>query len=329
MEHNEFHKLISSLNPDSNIIGNGSRGSEENVKIKFVIPLLQVLGYDIIQDMDFERSGADIVLLDRTNKDLKPFLIVETKTWGEPVRNHLKQCFEYCFKLQTPNILVTSGKETYLYSALNYQKNVNGIQPILCFRFYDLLGERGSLILKDLRSFVGKKNLLGGAEKLYEQVKISLPSNKTLDQVFRDFNNECKKPHWRVKTQNITSEKFVKLAQSHPLKIRKSLLLIQKEFTRIEKDNKENLKIEVKYQSREMGLKASHKTKLREKLLGLVGVNPKKAKVAVSKRGWSILKCPRATLRKIESFPKNLKSEKQARQLIRLIETGLKEIQVG
>ena len=58
MQYEEFNKILLSITIKPDNINSGRRGSEENVKIKIVIPLLQFLGYDVINDMDFEFIGA-------------------------------------------------------------------------------------------------------------------------------------------------------------------------------------------------------------------------------------------------------------------------------
>ena len=61
MEKSDFLSHLGSLSIDRHILG-GKRGAEENVKIKIIVPLLQCLGWDLLDDMHFENAGADIVL---------------------------------------------------------------------------------------------------------------------------------------------------------------------------------------------------------------------------------------------------------------------------
>ncbi|MGI0090423.1 MAG: hypothetical protein ACREBS_01815, partial [Nitrososphaerales archaeon] len=70
-------------------------GTEENVKIKVVIKLLNLLGYDTQKDMDFEHhvydKRADIALL----VDSKPKVIVETKSLEKKLDEYKVQALEY------------------------------------------------------------------------------------------------------------------------------------------------------------------------------------------------------------------------------------------
>ena len=61
--YSEFLSYLQCIQVDQHIL-RGRRGSEENVKTKIVIPLLQAIGWDVLSEMDFERAGADIVLLE-------------------------------------------------------------------------------------------------------------------------------------------------------------------------------------------------------------------------------------------------------------------------
>ena len=105
MTTSEFLKIITSI-PNKRI-----SGAEENVKIKFALPLLKFLGYDIITDVRFEWLRADIVVVDEKSNSKKLF-ILETKKWGEPIRNHLGQCLEYTLKHHIPLVMITSGDTT-------------------------------------------------------------------------------------------------------------------------------------------------------------------------------------------------------------------------
>ncbi len=229
MEYIEFRKIISSIKPDKNIVSR-RRGSEENVKIKIVIPLLQFLGYDIVQDMDFETLGADIVLVDNNSH---PALIIETKAWEQQLTHYLNQCLEYTLKLRTPFIIISSGQHTRLYSILINSNNLEDIKPIIEFTFNDLLGKDGYSILEQLKLLIGKENFLNGAKLLYKKITEHLPSNKTLDDAKKEFLNKCSNFKSIIKTVKITEEDFIKLAQKHSNQIYNCLILAKDEFNRI------------------------------------------------------------------------------------------------
>lgn len=319
MEYIEFIKIFSSIKPDKNIIS-GRRGSEENVKIKIIIPLLQFLGYDIVQDMDFEILGADIVLIDNNSH---PVLIVETKAWEKPLTNYLDQCLEYTLKLRTPLIMISSGQQTSLYSSLTNYNNLKSVKPIVEFTFNDLLGEKSHSILGQLKLLIGKENLLSGGKLLHQKIIEQLPPNKTFDETKEEFLNKCANFKSIIKTAKITEEDFIKSARKHSEEVYNCLLLAKDEFKRIEKENQN---IRLRYRSKEIGLEYLLSSKPRPKIIGLVGIYPEKPGVAFGLEGWKELKCPLEILQKMKSFPRFLETKEQVVALVSLIESAIKKI---
>ncbi len=90
---------------------------EENVKIKIVVPLLGLLGYNPQQDMDFEHhvanKRADIALL----FDSKPKLLVETKDLDEILDNHVNQGLNYAYTKGVEWVILTNGLEIRVYKS--------------------------------------------------------------------------------------------------------------------------------------------------------------------------------------------------------------------
>jgi type I restriction-modification system DNA methylase subunit len=91
--------------------------AEENVKIKIVIPLLNLLGYSTEEDMDFEHhvqnKKADIALL----TDGKPKLPVETKDLDQELDNHVNQGLDYAFNKGVEWVVLSNGIETRVYKS--------------------------------------------------------------------------------------------------------------------------------------------------------------------------------------------------------------------
>ena len=90
---------------------------EENVKIKIVIPLLELLGYNLQQDMNFEyhvrNKKADIALL----FDNKPKLLIEVKDLYENLDNHIHQALDYAFNKGVEWVILTNGLEVRVYKS--------------------------------------------------------------------------------------------------------------------------------------------------------------------------------------------------------------------
>lgn len=320
MTNSEFLKIISSIKPDKHIIA-GRRGSEENVKIKIILPLLQFLGYDVVEDLDFENLGADIVMLD---KNSKPVLIVETKAWEQQITNHLDQCLEYTLKLRTPFVMITSGQHTALYSSLINLDGLKDTKPIIEFSFADLLGEDRESILNKLYALIGKENLLNGAEELNKAVAGLLSDDKDLSGAKREFAGKCEKFESSIKTSKITEDDFIELANNHPKEVYNALILAKDEFYKIAEENKN---ISIRYRSKEIGLEYLSFGAPRRKILGLAGIYPERAMIAFGLENWRKLLLSSKIIKKIESVDRHVKDEKQVMDVINLLRMAIKEIQ--
>jgi hypothetical protein len=140
----------------------GRRGAEENVKIKIVIPLLQSIGWNILSDMDFEYKGLDLVLMYQN----KPAVVVEIKSWGVDLGEHLNQCVEYCLKTGTPWIIASNGQQTVIYSCLSFKEKILDFEPLVTFRFEDFLGPKGYVYLEMFDNLIGKEQYAAGFSQI-------------------------------------------------------------------------------------------------------------------------------------------------------------------
>lgn len=319
MQYDEFKKILLFIKPDRHIISR-RRGSEENVKIKIVIPLLQYLGYDVINDMDFELIGADIVIVDKNNT---PVLIIETKAWEQQLSHYLNQCLEYTLKLKTPLILISSGQHTSLYSSLINPHALEKTIPLIDFSFNDLIGKNSKNILGELKKLISKDNLFNGAIELSEKIAKQLQPSDSLEKAKNQFLAECQNFKPTIKTGKINEDDFTKTAKKHPKDIFESLCLAKDEFKRIASENKN---IEIRYRSKEIGLQYRLSKTPRSKIIGLVGIYPEKAKIAFGLEGWQELNITQQTLIKIKQFDRFLKNKNEISRLVVLLENAIKEI---
>ena len=319
MTKSEFLKIIKSIEPSRDIVA-GRRGSEENVKIKIVLPLLQFLGYDIIKDLDFERLSADIVIVDKKSN---PILIIETKAWEQQVKNHLNQCLEYTFKLRTPFIVITSGQKTALYSFLINSKDLKEIEPIIEFSFNDLLNKNVENILSRLYSLISKNALLNGTEELNKEITSFLPEGKNINEFRKEFINKCTKFKSEIKLIKITDDNFIELANNYPKEIYNSLILAKNELYKL---SQENNNIRIRYRSKTIGLEYLYLKDPRQRLIGLVEINPSSCRIAFGMEGWNKLLSSSEIVKQLKDFSKTIKNEKQINSLIKLIRSGLGNI---
>ena len=88
--------------------------SEEDVKQKFLVPLLEALGHEK-RNLDFERTGRagrpDVVIRGSG-------VVVDTKAYGENLDQHLVQLGNYAVHNGALIAVITNGEEVRLYSPL-------------------------------------------------------------------------------------------------------------------------------------------------------------------------------------------------------------------
>lgn len=90
---------------------------EENVKIKLVLPILEKLGWNIIDDIDFEHSAKGSRVDCCLSKKMKPVLLVEIKAYNEKrdeARDKL-QIKKYCVENNVQHCVLTDGINWKLY----------------------------------------------------------------------------------------------------------------------------------------------------------------------------------------------------------------------
>ena len=106
---------------DLSLIEMNREGNEENVKNMLTVPLLEILGWKKVQNMDFEHpvlrnKRADIaLLLDKKNN--MPDVIVETKKLHEPLDSHITQALLYAFDKGIELVVLTNGDELRVYKS--------------------------------------------------------------------------------------------------------------------------------------------------------------------------------------------------------------------
>jgi len=109
-------KELQNIDLDNVSFGKKS-GVEENVKLKIVLELLKLLGYDTVKDMDFEHfvknKRADIAIL----YNQKPKIMIECKSIEQDLDKHIEQALSYAINKQVPFVILTNGVEIRLYKS--------------------------------------------------------------------------------------------------------------------------------------------------------------------------------------------------------------------
>ena len=109
-------KELQNIDLDDVLVGKKT-GVEENIKLKIVIELLKLLGFDIVKDMDFEHyvknKRADIAIL----YEGKPKIMIECKSIEQELDKHIEQALFYAIKKQVNYVILTNGIEIRLYKS--------------------------------------------------------------------------------------------------------------------------------------------------------------------------------------------------------------------
>lgn len=145
---------MSQLNVLEDVCFGRRTGVEENIKIKVIIPLLNLLGFDTTRDMDFEHHvanrRADIALM----IDRKPKVIVETKSLDKNLEDYKVQALDYGRKKGISWIILTNGVEVRLYKSFIEGVEDKRNRPI----FYTKL-EHLPQVFEQLYDLIGKENI--------------------------------------------------------------------------------------------------------------------------------------------------------------------------
>lgn len=298
------------------------RGSEENIKIKFVVPFFQCLGWDLIEDMDFELMRSDLVLWDGTDRIKKrPALIVEVKDWDEPLELHLLQCTEYAQALRTPWVVITSAQCTQLYCALLNSHDLSQTKPLLEIRFDELLNDKEGKLFQHINSLIGKRTFLEEAETLHELVRQRL-DGKSIENAQREFQRFTHPIKHRIKTGRIGIEEFEASLKSQPQETQTAihLLLAQLEKWQISDSN-----LRIRRRSKEIGFEYHRDNTARKNRVGLLGVYSD-GHISFGLERWEQLGLSKISYDKLKQFPRKIVSESKAGELINLVTDALNEI---
>jgi hypothetical protein len=228
MQHNDFLKYMRSVNVGQHVFPRG-RGSEENVKVKIIVPLLQALGWDLLEDIYFENSNVDIVLVENNI----PQIIVETKSWGGVIeKRHLSQCLEYAINLKVPWIVISTGQFTEVHCAYIDPKNFPESKPIIEFRFDELT--KDDSLIRNLMGILGKPNFLN--DSAAELVRSRLGRDE-FEKLKREFEILADSVFKKSPVPNLSHERILELIKKHDAITQDAITKLWETFQRIVEGN--------------------------------------------------------------------------------------------
>jgi type I restriction-modification system DNA methylase subunit len=129
-------------------------GVEENIKVKVVLKVLNLLGYDTTTDMDFEHNvenkKADIALL----VERKPKIIVETKSLEKSLEDYKTQALEYARKKGITWVMLTNGSEFRLYKSFIEHVEDRRNRPLITVSLSNIVS-----VFSELSRYISKSNI--------------------------------------------------------------------------------------------------------------------------------------------------------------------------
>lgn len=199
--------------------------TEESTKHAFVLPFINLLGYDSFNPMEVvPEFTADIGLKKGEKVDYAicqngaPILIIECKNWKEDLSVHSSQLFRYFHVSKTRFALLTNGIEYQFYSDLE-EKNKMDEKPFLEFDVTSLKEVTISEINKFHKSNFDVDKIVDNASSL-----------KYIKEIKKHINEELSVP----------SHEFTKLfaGKIHAGRLTEKVMeefkeLVQKAFTQI------------------------------------------------------------------------------------------------
>lgn len=127
--------------------------SENNVKYKIIIPMLQSFGHQHL-DMEHAAQGS------RIDINIGNKIIVETKALGQNLDMHVQQLSDYCGRERPVLAILTNGKNFRIYSPL---WRVQRTFPETLIYLFDIKDFGNDQLLNRLEKILGLPNYQSGA----------------------------------------------------------------------------------------------------------------------------------------------------------------------
>jgi hypothetical protein len=167
--------------------------TEESTKHAFVLPFINILGYDAFNPLEVvPEFTADLGLKKGEKVDYaifqnnEPILIVECKSWKENLSIHNSQLFRYFHVTKTRFALLTNGIHYQFFTDLD-DKNKMDQKPFLEFDITNLKDNTINEISKFHKSSFDIDNIVTNASALKYIREIQKQINSELENPSSDF----------------------------------------------------------------------------------------------------------------------------------------------
>lgn len=167
--------------------------TEESTKHAFVLPFINILGYDTFNPTEVvPEFTADLGLKKGEKVDYaifqneEPILIIECKNWKENLTVHSSQLFRYFHVTKTRFALLTNGIQFQFFTDLD-EKNKMDEKPFLEFDITNLKENTVNEITKFHKSNFDVNNIVNNASSLKYTKEIKKLINEELNEPTFDF----------------------------------------------------------------------------------------------------------------------------------------------
>ena len=167
--------------------------TEESTKHAFVLPFINLLGYDTFNPTEVvPEFTADLGLKKGEKVDYaifqnnEPILIIECKNWKENLMVHSSQLFRYFHVTKTRFALLTNGIQFQFFTDLD-EKNKMDEKPFLEFDITNLKENTVNEIAKFHKSNFDVNNIVNNASSLKYTKEIKKLINEELGEPTFDF----------------------------------------------------------------------------------------------------------------------------------------------
>lgn len=164
-------------------------GTEESTKHAFVLPFINILGYDTFNPTEVvPEFTADLGLKKGEKVDYaifqndEPILIIECKNWKDNLSIHGSQLFRYFHVTKTRFALLTNGITYQFFTDLD-EKNKMDQKPFLQFDITNLKDNSINEIAKFHKSNFNVENIVNNASSL-----------KYIQEIRKQIDNELTTP---------------------------------------------------------------------------------------------------------------------------------------
>ncbi|MFH1584149.1 MAG: hypothetical protein ABIA56_03445 [Actinomycetota bacterium] len=161
--------------------------TEENVKLKVMVPLLELLGHKR-EGLEFEyrtgRGGKIDIFIKNVPRDCK--VIIDTKNYNENLNNYIEQIKEYTFDEAALLAVIANGTEIRIYSPLRgvaFERSL-----LYSIKIQDLSKESVWSTLSDILNFKNLKNrdVLKRIDERERQIKDAMTKEDQLRQKYEE-----------------------------------------------------------------------------------------------------------------------------------------------